>query len=103
MSITIEDKSSTHELLGMEVGWCIGVCYEDYGMTVSRNQEWLQGTIDVIIVLFRRVGLMANIEKPNTMTYQPGAIRMGMSDEDFSLRSKLKSVSDIPMRIYPGW
>ena len=74
----------------MAVGWYMGVCYEDDGMTGSRNQEWLQGTINVIIVLFRRVGLMENIEKSKTMTYQPGEIRMGMSDKDFSLRSKVE-------------
>ena len=37
------------------------VFYSDDGMIGSRDAEWLQVDINVIIGLFRRVGLMANV------------------------------------------
>ena len=55
-------------------------------MIGSRDPEWLQGNINVIIGLFRRVVLMANVEKSNTMTFQTGDIHKWMSDEAFSTR-----------------
>ena len=52
----------------MELERCMGVFYEDHGMIGLRYPEWIQGVIDVLIGLFRRVCLMANVEKSNTMT-----------------------------------
>ena len=48
--------------------------YANGRMIVSRDPEWLQGTINVIIRLFRRVGLMDNVKKSKTMPFQPGVI-----------------------------
>ena len=74
ISLTVEDLSSTHEELGMAVGRCMGMFYANGRMIVSRDPEWLQGTINVIIRLFRRVGLMDNVKKSKTMPFQPGVI-----------------------------
>ena len=65
----------------------IGVFYADDVIMGSQDPEWIQGAIDVLIGLFYRVGLMANVAKYNTMTFQLGAIHTGMSEEDFSCRS----------------
>ena len=55
----------------------MGMFYADYGMIGSRDLEWLQGVINVLIGLLRRVGLMSKISKSKTMTCQTGEICMG--------------------------
>ena len=70
----------------MAVGRFMGVFYADEGMIGSRDPEWLQGTINVLIGLFRRVILMTNVARSKTMTCQLGAICTGMSEEAFSWR-----------------
>ena len=62
MSLTVEDESATHEGLRIAVGWCMGVFYEYYGTIGSRDPEWLQEAINVLIGLFIRVRLMDNVE-----------------------------------------
>ena len=52
----------------------MGLFYADEGMIRSRVPELIQREINVIIGLFIRFGLMANVEKSKTMTFQPGAI-----------------------------
>ena len=49
MSLTVEDLSTNHEGLGMTVGQCIGIFYADDGMIGSRDTEWFQGAINVLI------------------------------------------------------
>ena len=88
MSLTVEYKSATHEGLGVVVGQCMGVFYADDGMIGSRNPEWIQGDINVLIGVFIRVGLMENIAKYKTMNYQTGVIHMGISEGGFIQRSK---------------
>ena len=66
----------------------MGVFYTDYGLIVSRAPEWIQGAVNVLIGLFRRVVLMDNVAKSKTMYFHPGEICTGMSEETFSGRSK---------------
>ena len=79
ISLTVEDKSTTHEGLGMEVGRCTGVFYADDSMIVSKDPEWIQGAINLLIGLFRRVNLVTNVVKSKTMTCQLGEICTGVS------------------------
>ena len=65
-----------------------GIFYADDGMIVSRYPGWLQGAIKFLIGIFRRVEIMANVEKSKTMTCHPGDIFAGMPEEAFSWRSK---------------
>ena len=71
----------------------MGLFCADVGMIGLSDTEWLQGDINVHIGLFRRVGLMANIEKSNTMNFQSGGFRMGVSEEAFSCRSKVGGIT----------
>ena len=68
MSLIVEDEPVTNEGLGMEVGRCKDVFYSYDGMIGSRDPEWLQGVINVIIRLFIRVEFMANVAKSKTTT-----------------------------------
>ena len=72
MSLTMEDKSTNHEVLGMAVRSCMGVFIVDFGMVGLREPELLQGAINVFIRLFRRVGLMENVATSKTMMCPPG-------------------------------
>ena len=65
----------------------MGVFYVDEGLIILRDPEWIQGAVNILIRLFLMVFLMANVEKSNTLTFQSGAIHIGMLDEAFSWRS----------------
>ena len=67
LSLTVEENSATHDGIGMVVGRCIGMFYADDSMIRSRDPEWLQGSINFLVLLLRRVDPMANVAKFNTM------------------------------------
>ena len=62
--MTVEDHRVAHDELGETVGRCLGVFYAHYVMFRSRDPDWLQHVTNVLFVLFRRCGLVANISKP---------------------------------------
>ena len=62
ISLTVKYDSSTHDVLGVVVGNFMSLFYVDDGMIGSGDPEWLQGAINILIAIFRRVGLMANLE-----------------------------------------
>ena len=86
LSMTIEEQRVAHDGLGKTVGQCLGVFYTDDGMVRSRKPDWVQNVINVLVGLFRRYGLVANVVKPCTMTCQPGALRAGISWEALALK-----------------
>ena len=45
----------------MAVGSYMGVFYANDVIIVFRDPEWIQGVINVLIGLFQRVGLLANV------------------------------------------
>ena len=86
MAMTVEDQRVAHDGLGETVGRCLGVFYTKDGMVGSRNLEWLQHAMTALVGLFRRYGLAANVAKSCTMAFQPGALQVGMSEEDMVLK-----------------
>ena len=68
LAMTVEDKRVAHDGLGETVGWFLGVFYSGDGMVVSRNPDWLQYATNILVGLFRRYGLAANVAKSCTMT-----------------------------------
>ena len=81
LSITVDYYVVVHGRLGHAVGWSMGVFYVYNFIVGLRDPEWLQGDLNVLIGLFLRIGLMANIDKSKTMMCQPGMIRSGILDE----------------------
>ena len=63
------------------VGSCLGIFYDDNAMVGSRDLDWIQGALHVLISLLRRYGLVANFVKLKSMTCQLGTLRSGMSEE----------------------
>ena len=60
--------------------------YADDGMVGSRDLDWMQHTMNVLVGFFRRYGLASNVAKLHTTIYQPGALRARMSEEDMALK-----------------
>ena len=81
LAMIVEDHKVAHDGLGETVGRCLVLFYENNGMVRSRNLEWLQHKMNILVGLFRRYGLAANVAKSRTMTCQPGSLRAGMSKE----------------------
>ena len=86
LDITLEDQRVDHDGLGETVGRCLGVLYADGGMVGSCDSEWIHHTMNVLVGLFRRHGLEANVIKSLTITCHPGALRAGMFEEDMPLK-----------------
>ena len=70
----------------------MGYCVDD-GMIRSRNPEWLQWDINVLIGIFKTVGVMTNVEKFKTMNCQLGEICAEMLEKAGSCRRKLEGVT----------
>ena len=86
LAITVEDQRVARNKLVETVGWCLGVFYDDDVMVGSRESNWLQHAMNVLVGLCRRYGLAANVEKSRTMTCHPRALRVGMLEEDMELK-----------------
>ena len=65
----------------------------DDDLLVSREPEWIQVALNVLIRLFRRIGLAANVATLKTMAYQTREIILGLSEEAFSRPSKGKGAT----------
>ena len=66
----------------------MGFFYDDDGMILSRDTEWIQGAINVIINPFRGFRLVSNVAKYKTMACQTGEICTGIPEETFSRGNK---------------
>ena len=71
----------------------MGIFYSYYGMIGYRDPYWPQRDINFIIRLFRRLGLMENLARYNTMICQSRNIFTGVSEEAFSWRIKLEGAT----------
>ena len=59
------------------------IFYVDDAYLASRDAEFLQGTLDIIIRLFEWVGLQTNTKKTQTMICTPGHIRTQLPIESY--------------------
>jgi hypothetical protein len=56
-------------------------CYVDNGVLSALDPMWLQSTFNVLIILFKRVGLKTNAKKTQVMMCIPGKIRESWTEE----------------------
>ena len=56
------------EGLGEAVGWCLGVLYANDSMVISRDPDWMQHSMNMLVGLFLQYGLAANITRSHSMT-----------------------------------
>ena len=52
LSTTVEDDTVIHDGLGHAVRQSMGVFYTDDGIIGSQDQDWLQGSLNILIELF---------------------------------------------------
>ena len=69
------------EGLGLNVGRFLRFLYANIGMIWAWDSEGLKSVLRVIIGLFRLYGIIVNVSKSWTVTYQPGSLRLGMSEK----------------------
>ena len=50
--VMLEGKLIAHYGVGLSLGRCMGVFYADDGLVMSRDPEWLQRSLNVLICLF---------------------------------------------------
>ena len=80
LSMTVGGDVFINYGLGHAVGRIMGVLYTEDGAIGSLYPEWLQGSLNLHIGLFRCIGLMSNLAKSKNMTFQPGTILSVMSE-----------------------
>ena len=77
--MTVEDQRVAHNGMVEASGLCLGVFYANDGMVGSRDVEWIQHLMNVLVGLLRQYGLVSNIAKSRMMMCQPDSLRLGMS------------------------
>ena len=82
----VEDQREDQYGMGETVEQCVGILYAGNGMFGSRERDWLQHAMNVLVGLFRMYGLVANIIKSCKMTCQPRSLQAGMLEEAMALK-----------------
>ena len=62
--------------------------YADDGFLASRDPEWLQRTLTLLVQIFERVGLKTNAAKTKVMNFVPGHIRAQVSTDAYRKRTR---------------
>ena len=74
-----------HDRPGETVGQYLGVFCTDDDIFGSRDTYWLQHRMNVLVGLFIRYGLVANITKSCTIKCHPRALQAGILEEAMTL------------------
>ena len=70
--------------LGKKCSEFLAEFYADDGIIANREPERLQQSLDALVALFERVGLITNTEKTKAMTMIPGKIRTRLIEEVYA-------------------
>ena len=68
LSLVVEDQLVSQEVLVLVVGRCLGLFFVYNGVVGLWYPTWLQGALNVLIGIFHRYGLVANVAKYKSMT-----------------------------------
>ena len=77
----MEGKLVVYKVMGLAVGWCLGLFYANNSMVRSWDPKWLQGFLNMLIGIFQRYVLVTNVSKSKAVTFHPGEIQSSMSEE----------------------
>jgi len=80
-AITDDHDLATNGLKGATVRDLLVAFYADNGIIAAPNHQWLQDVLNVLVTLFRKVGLETNVDKTKIMICHPSFIRTHLSDE----------------------
>ena len=84
--MTVEGQRVAHDGLVETIGRCLGAFYANNSMVGSRGLDCQQHAMNVLVILFRRYCLVANVANLLTMRCQPEQLRTGMSEEAMTLK-----------------
>jgi hypothetical protein len=70
--------------LGDHVAEILVAFYVDNGLIASWDPVWLQESFNVLIGLFKQIGLFTNAAKTKAMVCIPGRIREGYTEEEYA-------------------
>jgi hypothetical protein len=59
------------------------IFYVDNGYIASRDAEFLQSALDILVDTFKRVGLATNMKKTQAMVCTPGKIRVQLPTDSY--------------------
>ena len=88
LAMTVDDQRVDQNGMGETSGRCLGVFYANDDMMGSGDADRLHHSMNVLVSLFQRYCLLANVDKYRSMTCQPGTLRSGMSAEAKALKYK---------------
>jgi hypothetical protein len=74
LQILRDERELEEEAIDMLMATFFAIFYVDDAYLASRDPDFLQRALDVLVVLFVRVGLEANAKKTQTMICTPGRI-----------------------------
>ena len=74
LALMVGDQLFTQVVPGLAVGRCMGIFYAENVVVVFWNPEWNQGAMNVLFNPYLQYGLVANISKSNSMTFQMGTL-----------------------------
>ena len=89
--MTVEDQHVTYKGLVFVVGGCLGLFYVDYGMVGSRDPEWFQDALNVLIGIFlpvktgsdcHKVQCHGMIDRHNKVQDVGGGVRMAVHGKE---------------------
>jgi len=86
LTLVVNDNGIVTDGFGPTVGERMALFYADDGLLSSTDHQWLQQALDVLIGLFRRMGLQTNAAKTKTMTTFPHYVTTRMTDRAYNRR-----------------
>ncbi len=91
---TLGDDAA-REGIGDDVAQWLVAFYIDDRLVASRDPIWLQSSFDILVGLFKCIGLFTNAAKTKVMICIPGRIREGYTEEEYTLnKSGLETAAD---------
>jgi hypothetical protein len=60
--------------------------FVDDGLVGSRDPVWLQGTLNILVILFESIGLRTNPDKTKVITCVPENIRVAHTEEAYHMQ-----------------
>jgi hypothetical protein len=78
------DKNAARDRIGNRVAEMLVAFYLDDGLIASRDPVWLQELFDILIGLFKWIGLFTNASNTKVMVCTPGRIRKAYTKEQYT-------------------
>jgi hypothetical protein len=80
MRKTLDDSDGQ---LAARVEALFAIFYVDDGYIASKDAEFLQEALDILVETFKRVGLATNTKKTQAMVCTPGKIRVQLPSDSY--------------------